>query len=151
MHNDRLWARAWLLSVAVLCGTAHIALAQGALTSPPTPPAPSPEQIERALPDLGNPLNNPITGSSQAAIVVGTTPPPSLEALQATRPGDEAGDGLEPGRADMLRTAALTYGAQGGLAGRSFALNELLRRYQAQLDTAYDFATLVLPVGKGQT
>jgi defect-in-organelle-trafficking protein DotC len=51
----------------------------------------------------------------------------------------------------MLRTAALTYGAQGGLAGRSFALNELLRRYQAQLDSAYDFRPLVLPVSSGQT
>ena len=61
----------------------------------------------------------------------GTEPPPSLEALQATRPGDGKGDGLEPGRADMLRTAALTYGAQGGLAGRSFAINEMLRRRQA--------------------
>ena len=51
----------------------------------------------------------------------------------------------------MLRTAALTYGAQGGLAARSFAINEMLRRYQAQLDSAYDFRTLVLPVGSGQT
>ena len=38
--------------------------------------------------------------------MIGTEPPPSLEALQATRPGDGKGDGLEPGRADMLRTAA---------------------------------------------
>ena len=83
--------------------------------------------------------------------MVGTEPPPSLEALQATRPGDEKGNGLEPGRAEMVRTAALTYGAQGGLAARSFALNEMLRRYQAQLDSAYDFHTLVLPVGSGQT
>ncbi len=51
----------------------------------------------------------------------------------------------------MVRTAALTFGAQGGLAARSFALNELLRRYQAQLDSAYDFHTLVLPVSSGQT
>ena len=48
----------------------------------------------------------------------------------------------------MLRTAALTYGAQGGLAARSFAINEMLRRYQAQLDSAYDFGALVLPVGR---
>ena len=51
----------------------------------------------------------------------------------------------------MVRTAALTYGAQGGLAARSFAINEMLRRYQAQLDSAYDFRALVLPVGAGQT
>ena len=32
----------------------------------------------------------------------------------------------------MVRTAALTYGAQGGLRGASFALNEMLRRHQAR-------------------
>src|SRR5271166_2032298 len=119
--------RAWLLSTAVLCASTGIAAAEGELSSPPTPPNPTPEQIERALPDLGNPLNKPITGASEDPLVVGTAPPPSLEALQATRPGDEQGDGLEPGRAAMLRTAALTYGAQGGLAARSFAINDMLR------------------------
>src|SRR5271168_2584573 len=127
------------------------ARAQDALTSPRVPPDPTPAQIEQNLPDLGNPLNKPITGASQDPVVVGTEPPPSLEALQAMRPGDEKGDGMESGRADMVRTAALTYGAQGGLAARSFALNEMLRRYQAQLDSAYDFGSLVLPVGRGQT
>jgi defect-in-organelle-trafficking protein DotC len=58
---------------------------------------------------------------------------------------------MEPGRADMVRTAALTFGAQGGLAARSFAINQMLRRYQAQLDGAFDFGTLVLAVGSGQT
>ena len=58
---------------------------------------------------------------------------------------------MEPGRADMVRTAALTYGAQGGLAGRSFAINQMLRRYQAQLDGTFDFRALVLAVGSGQT
>ena len=51
----------------------------------------------------------------------------------------------------MVRTAALTFGAQGGLAGTLVCLNEMLRRYQAQLDSAYDFRPLVLPVGGGQT
>jgi len=143
--------RAWLLSTAVLCASTGIAAAEGELSSPPTPPNPTPEQIERALPDLGNPLNKPITGAAENPLVVGTAPPPSLEALQAARPGDESGDGIEPGRAEMIRTAALTYGAQGGLAARSFALNEMLRRYETQLDAAYDFSSLVLPVGRGQT
>jgi len=58
-------------------------------------------------------------------------------------------EAVAAGRAEMVRTAGLTYGAQGGLAARSFALNEMLRRYQAQLDSAYDFRTLVLPVGRG--
>ena len=125
--------------------------AEPSLTSSRLPPEPNFDQVEQNVPDLANPLNKPVTGASIDPLVVGTVAPPSLEALQATRPGDEKGDGLEPGRADMLRTAALTYGAQGGLAGRSFALNEMLRRYQAQLDTTYDFKTLVLPVSTGQT
>jgi defect-in-organelle-trafficking protein DotC len=141
-------ATATVLAGLALATASH---AQDALTSPRVPPDPSPEQVEQNLPDLGNALNKPITGAQEDPLVVGTPPPPSLEALQATRPGDEKGDGLEPGRSNMVRTAALTFGAQGGLAARSFALNELLRRYQAQLDSAYDFHTLVLPVSSGQT
>jgi defect-in-organelle-trafficking protein DotC len=125
--------------------------AEDNLSSPRVPPDPTPAEVESNVPDLANPLNKPITGGSEQPLVVGTQPPPSLEQLQAARPGDEKGEGLEPGRADMLRTAALTYGAQGGLAGRSFALNEMLRRHQAELDSAYDFRVLVLPVGAGQT
>jgi defect-in-organelle-trafficking protein DotC len=129
----------------------EVDISKGAEGLPRLPPDPSPNQVEQNLPDLGNVLNKPITGAQEDPLVVGTPPPPSLEALQATRPGDEKGDGLEPGRYDMVRTAALTFGAQGGLAARSFPLNELLRRYQVQLDSAYDFHTLVLPVGSGQT
>jgi len=143
-----------LLTTAVILGGTVFGSpgwAQGRLTSPRVPPDPTSGQVEQNVPDLGNALNKPITGAQEDPLVVGTVPPPSLEALQATRPGDEKGDGLEAGRAEMIRTAALTYGAQGGLAARSFALNELLRRYQAPLDTAYDFSTLVLPVGSGQT
>ena len=145
--------RTLLVTATVFTAVAgsHAARADDVLTSPRLPPDPTPDQVEHAVPDLGNPLNKPITGASQDPLVVGTEPPPSLETLQATRPGDEKGDGLEPGRADMVRTAALTYGAQGGLAARSFAINEMLRRYQAQLDGAYDFRSLVLPVGSGQT
>ena len=146
-HRISLAAATMLAGLAFATATR----AQDALTSPRVPPDPSPEQVEQDLPDLGNALNKPITGAQEDPLVVGTPPPPSLEALQATRPGDEKGDGLEPGRSDMVRTAALTFGAQGGLAARSFALNELLRRYQAQLDSAYDFHTLVLPVSSGQT
>jgi defect-in-organelle-trafficking protein DotC len=149
MSSRRLsLAAATVLSGLVLATASR---AQEALTSPRVPPDPSPEQVEQNLPDLGNVLNRPITGAQEDPLVVGTPPPPPLEALQATRPGDEKGDGLEPGRSDMVRTAALTFGAQGGLAARSFALNELLRRYQVQLDSAYDFHTLVPPVASGQT
>ena len=150
------------LRAALLTGTIVPALALAlatqaaagndrSLTSPRTPPDPTFEQVEGNVPALANPLNKPVTGAAEDPLVVGTEPPPSLEALQAARPGDGKDDGLDPGRAHMLRTAALTYGAQGGLAGRSFALNEMLRRHQSELDTTYDFGTLVLPVGTGQT
>ena len=144
-----------LLAATMIAGLSASPVARAGdpnpLTSPRVPPDPLPGQVEQNVPDLANALNKPITGASEDPVVVGTEPPPSLEALQATRPGDGKGDGLEPGRADMVRTAALTYGAQGGLAARSFALNELLRRYQPNLDGAYDFHALVLPVGSGQT
>lgn len=145
--------RAVLLAATMTAGLATSAWAGegGILTSPRVPPDPTLDQVQQNSPDLANPLNKPITGASEDPVVVGTEPPPSLEALQATRPGDAKSDGLEPGRADMVRTAALTYGAQGGLAARSFALNEMLRRYQPNLDGAYDFRALVLPVGSGQT
>jgi defect-in-organelle-trafficking protein DotC len=145
--------RALLAAATVLAGLSSVIPAQAddTLTSPRVPPDPTLDQVESNVPDLANPLNKPITGGSEQPLVVGTEPPPSLETLQAARPGDDKGDGLEPGRADMVRTAALTYGAQGGLAGRSFALNEMLRRHQAELDSAYDFRVLVLPVGAGQT
>jgi defect in organelle trafficking protein DotC len=146
--------RALPAALAVVAGLALLTTSAGAgdaLTAPRVPPDPTPEQIEQNLPQLGNPLNKPVTGASEDPLVVGTAPPPSLEALQATRPGDEKGGELESGRAEMVRTAGLTYGAQGGLAARSFAINEMLRRYQGQLDSAYDFRTLVLPVGSGQT
>jgi defect in organelle trafficking protein DotC len=146
--------RALLAALAIVSGLLALATgarAGGELTAAPVPPDPTPAQIEQSLPALGNPLNKPITGASELPMVGGTAPPPSLEALQGARPGDEKGNGLDPGRADMLRTAALTYGAQGGLAAKSFALNEMLRRYQAELDSIYDFRPLVLPVRNGQT
>ena len=144
--------RTLLAATAVAAGFASVpaGVAGDSLTSTRVPPDPTPEQVEQNLPQLGNPLNKPITGAFEEPLV-GTEPPPSLEALQAIRPGDESGNGLEPGRAVMVRTAGLTYGAQGGLAARSFAFNEMLRRYEAQLDSAYDFRPLVLPVGRGQT
>jgi defect-in-organelle-trafficking protein DotC len=133
-------------------GAATVAHAQtSSLTSPAVPPFPTPTQMEQNLPSLGNPINQPITGASEAPLVVGTEAPPSLEALQDTRPGDQPNDGLSASRQGTLQTAAMTYGAQGGLAARSFAINEMLRRYEAQLDTTYDFGALVLPVNGGQT
>jgi defect-in-organelle-trafficking protein DotC len=140
-----------LSTIVVLTGHAGTAFAQDALIAPAIPAEPSPAQVQQNMPALGNPLNNPITGSSEEPGVVGTPAPPSLEALQAARPGTQKSDGLSTGRADMLKTAALTYGAQGGLAAESFAINQMLQQYEPQLDATFNFAPLVLPVGDGQT
>lgn len=145
--------RELLLSATVLTMLAFspAAHAQGGVTTLAVPPLPSVPEYGAASRTLADPLNQPITGAGTLPLIVGGGAPPSLESLQATRPGDQGGDGLEPGRAETLRAAAMIYGAQGGLAGRSFAINEMLRRYEAELTSVYDFRPLVLPVGSGQT
>ena len=124
---------------------------EGGVYPNPVPPIPSASQVDQAAQTLGNPINKPVTGAAEVPSVVGGEAPPSLEALQAARPGDQHGHGLKPGRAEELQQAAMIYGAQGGLAARAFAINEMLRRYQPVLDTSFDFRSLVLPVGSGQT
>jgi defect in organelle trafficking protein DotC len=149
--SSRLHRAALIATMLIALAPALPARADGVLTAAPVPPLPTPDRVEQNVPALANPLNKPVTGASEDPLVVGTPPPPSLEVLQAARPGDQEGNGLAPGRYDMLRTAALTYGAQGGLAARSFAINQMLRRYEARLDSTFDFGALVLPVGSGQT
>lgn len=145
--------RALLATATVLAGVcvADPGRAAGTLTEVPFPPVPTQQDYSQAARALGNPLNQPVTGATELPFIGGGDRPPSLEALQAARPGDRPESGLEPGRAEALREAGRTYGAQGGLAARSFAINEMLRRHEAQLDSAYDFRTLVLPAGGGQT
>ncbi len=146
--------RTLLAAATVLVGVAAAppGRASGAASDVPFPPAPSQAQYDGAARALGNPLNQPVTGAAELPAIVGGERPPSLEALQATRPGDEPGNGLEAGRAEILRQSGAEYGAQGGLSARAFAINEMLRRYEPQLDGSYDFRALVLPVGgTGQT
>ncbi len=64
------------------------------------------------------------------------------------RPRDALAAGLV---VSMLAGTQPGWAQNAGLAARSFTINELLRRYQAQLDSAYDFRSLVLPVSSGQT
>lgn len=148
-RHRRLLAAAALLWGLTAAGTVRAEDAM--LVQEAVPPLPAPDQVEQGTMLLGNPLNQPVTGAKEQPLVVGGERPPSLEQLQAARPGDQKGDGLDAGRGEQLHQSALTYGAQGGLAARGFALNEMLRRYEAQLDSAYDFRPLVLPVGTGQT
>lgn len=140
-----------LAALATVLAVHPSAWAQTTPVADPLPPMPMADQTGVGEVTLGNPINKPVTGAAESPRMSGGERPPSLEQLQATRPGDQRGDGLDPGRGDQLRQSALTYGAQGGLAARAFAVNEMLRRYEAQLDGTYDFRPLVLPVGPGQT
>lgn len=82
--------------------------ADGSLVATPVPPLPAPDRIEQDSAALANPLNQPITGAARQPQVTGGETPPSLEQLQATRPGDEQSDGLDHGRGDQLHQSALT-------------------------------------------
>lgn len=124
----------------------------GSVVAYPVPPMPPPASVDAAAHGLGNPLNKPVTGAAEVPSVIGGEKPPSLETLQAVRAGaGSAATGLEPGREDVLREAGVTFGAQGGLSARSFAINEMLRRYEPMLDSVYDFKAVVLRLGGGQT
>jgi len=121
------------------------------LVDVPFPSVPSAAQVDEAARTLGSPLNNPVTGAAISPLVIGGERPPSLESLQAARPGFNPSQGLTGPRGEALHEAALSFGARGGLAARGFALNEILRRYEARLDAAYDFRALVVAVGQGRT
>ena len=125
--------------------------ADATLLDMPVPAVPSLSQVDTAAHTLGSPLNNPVTGSSIVPVVIGGQRPPSLETLQASRPGFNPNQGLTGPRGEALHEAALSFGARGGLAARGFSINEILRRYETRLDAAYDFHTLVVAVGTGQT
>lgn len=134
---------------------AAVLLALG-LSSAPLWAAPAPSDlpvppIPAGNPALANPIDTPITGAAESPGIPEIERPPSLEALMAVRPGYGPGTEKSSGRDDIVRQAAWAFGAQGGLAARSDAINEMLRRYAATLDQVFDFRTLVLPVGGGQT
>ncbi len=131
--------------VAVPLTTTAAPAADNSLIIMPMPPQPSPERLDAAAHETGNPINKPITGASIEPEAVGGEKPMSLESLQATRPGvGLAAAGLEPGRQDVLYQPGLAYGARGGLAARAFAINEMLRGYEATLDSVYNFDDVIL-------
>ncbi len=129
---------------APLTTTAATAL-DNSLIVMPIPPQPSPERVDAAAHETGNPINKPVAGAAIEPEVVGGEKPLSVESLQAMRPGvGLAAAGLEPGRQDVLYQAGLAYGARGGLSARAFAINEMLRRYESTLDGVYNFNDVIL-------
>jgi defect-in-organelle-trafficking protein DotC len=78
-------------------------------------------------------------------------PPPVLEDLQDQTIGDEAKAG-EMGlriRADAMREAALSYGARGGLAFRTYQIQRRLAEYDTSLTRTFGFARLLIPAASG--
>ena len=118
--------------------------------SGPPQDLPVPE-IPEGNPEAGNAIDTPVTGATEAPDIPDVERPSSLEAMMAVRPGYSPKQERGNGRDSAVRSAAWAYGAQGGRAAESFAINELLRRYSHVLDEKVDFRTLVLPAGNGQT
>jgi defect-in-organelle-trafficking protein DotC len=80
-------------------------------------------------------------------------PPPVLSDLQDQMQGEEAKAdqmGLQI-RADAMREAALSYGARGGLAFRTYEIQRRLAEYDTSLSKTYSFARLLIPAASGMT
>lgn len=78
-------------------------------------------------------------------------PPPILEDLQEEDVGTEIRSdtmGLQI-RNDALREAALSYGARGGLAYRTFEIQRRLAEHEASLTKIYDFSRLLIAAPSG--
>lgn len=144
MARESRFLGAIALAIIVCCAVPAFAQMQGP-TDVSVPPVPLPNDA------AANPLNTPITGASEAPDIPDVSRPPSLEALMAIRPGYSPSQDKDSGRDDAIRQAAWAYGAQGGDAAECFSINEMLRRYAPTLDRVYDFRSLVLPAGNGQT
>src|SRR5437868_78987 len=81
-----LFASAALATVFAASPLAHAA---NPVTQWEEPPTLGPGQADPAAALLANPLNRPVTGAADLPTIVGGERPPSLEALQAARPGDQ--------------------------------------------------------------
>jgi len=98
-------------------------------------------------------------GSSAASIALDmpdpaagpSPPPPLLTDLQNQSTGAEIKPeelGLQI-RADALREAALSYGARGGLAFRTFQIQRRLAEYDTSLTRAFNFTRLLISAPSG--
>ncbi len=85
-----------------------------------------------------------------AGFVADRPPPPDLETLLDTDEGTalERPEGLEI-RRDALREAALSFGARGGLAARTYEINRSLLSRAAELDRIFDFRALLITAPSG--
>jgi defect-in-organelle-trafficking protein DotC len=78
-------------------------------------------------------------------------PPPILQELQEQQTGAQTKPevmGLQI-RKDALREAALSYGARGGLAHRTFEIQRRLTEYDISLTKTFNFSRLLIAVPSG--
>lgn len=78
--------------------------------------------------------------------VLAADEPPTLAELYEVRPGSDAGtvSFAEEKRGEAMRLAAVAFGAQAGLARRSWEIAGMLRGFERQLTRIYRFDQLVL-------
>ncbi len=97
-------------------------------------------------------LAQPAFGPSATTPLEASPPPPVLEDLKEQKTGTEDiksdGMGLQI-RNDALREAALSYGARGGLAHRTFEIQRRLVEHEASLGQTFDFSRLLLSAPSG--
>lgn len=83
-----------------------------------------------------------------------STPPPSRKSLENIPKLDVFKEGEEMGlpfdiRGDAMKEAALSYGARGGLAWRTFWIDQQLKQSESFLDRVYDFRQLLIAAPSG--
>lgn len=93
----------------------------------------------------------PVSAQSMQALDT-APPPPSMKELQEQDVGaapEKAGTmGLQI-RNDAVREAALSYGARGGLASRTFEIQRRLAEYDSSLTRTFDFSRLLIAAPSG--
>lgn len=78
--------------------------------------------------------------------------PMTVEALQEIPEGRPIKDEIGPPiniRKEALKEAALSLGARGGLALRSYQIRQSLRAYEGYMDKVFDFRQLLIPAPSG--
>ncbi|MGE4350872.1 MAG: type IV secretory system conjugative DNA transfer family protein [Bdellovibrionales bacterium] len=91
--------------------------------------------------------------AQEAVALEASPPPPILEELQEQTVGDSPEDqsdvvGLQI-RNDAIREAALSYGARGGLAYRTFEIQRRLVEHETSLGKVFDFTRLLIAAPSG--
>lgn len=104
--------------------------------------------------DAPDPMKIDLQGDVKAAPEP-SPPPPSLFDLQeqkdnSEKPAEgESDTNLLQIRREAIREAALSYGARGGLAFRTFEIQRRLAEYDTSLSKVYDFKALLIPAQSG--